>query len=128
MEAVCGLSIGYRTLDSDFDRNGNRILKAVDLFEVSVVSMPMNQRATISTVKAHDLAIAITGIADYERFVRSAYGLSRSVARKLAGKTWPYFAEAVGADQSETELASINQDLELQSAIALLRGASQRIR
>jgi HK97 family phage prohead protease len=51
--AVKGLSIGYRTIDSDVDRtSGVRTLKKVDLWEVSLVTFPMQREAQISGVKA----------------------------------------------------------------------------
>ncbi|MGE3875947.1 MAG: HK97 family phage prohead protease [Parvibaculaceae bacterium] len=53
--ALDGLSIGFRTLKDRFDRpKGIRYVEEVDLVEISVVTFPMNDRATVSTVKAHD--------------------------------------------------------------------------
>ena len=53
--ALDGLSIGFRTLKDRFDRaKGIRYVEEVDLPEVSVVTFPLNPRATVSTVKGHD--------------------------------------------------------------------------
>jgi HK97 family phage prohead protease len=53
--AVDGLSIGFRTLKDRFDRQkGIRYLEEVDVPEVSIVTFPMNPRATVSTVKSDD--------------------------------------------------------------------------
>ena len=54
--AVDGLSIGFRSLKDRFDRaKGVRYLEQLDVPEISVVTFPLNPRATISTVKAgHD--------------------------------------------------------------------------
>ena len=50
--ALKGMSIGYATRDSETDRkSGVRKLKELDLFEVSLVTFPMNELATISRVK-----------------------------------------------------------------------------
>lgn len=46
------LSIGYMTLEADFREDGVRILKKVDLFEVSAVAIPANVNAVITDVKA----------------------------------------------------------------------------
>lgn len=46
------LSIGYVTLDADYDANGVRLLKKVDLFEVSAVAIPANRNAVITAVKS----------------------------------------------------------------------------
>jgi len=47
MKAVQGLSIGFRTLDQDYDKEGARLLKEIELWEVSVVSLPMNPLAQV---------------------------------------------------------------------------------
>lgn len=52
MGAINGLSIGYMPNDFSFDKNGVRMLHDVKLFEISVVSIPMNPEATISAVKS----------------------------------------------------------------------------
>ncbi len=51
METLEGLSIGYITEDADFDRHGVQHLKEVVLFEVSVVTFPMNELARVDSVK-----------------------------------------------------------------------------
>lgn len=52
--AINGLSIGYRTRDFSVEKiEGKtvRVLKEVDLFEVSLVTFPMNAEATVTDVK-----------------------------------------------------------------------------
>lgn len=51
--AVDGLSIGYRTVRSRFDRAKDaRMIEEVDLWEVSIVTFPMNESSRIAAVKA----------------------------------------------------------------------------
>ena len=45
--ALDGLSIGYRTVKSQRDENGRRLLTELDLWEVSVVTFPMLPEARI---------------------------------------------------------------------------------
>lgn len=52
MKAVRGLSIGYQTVERDYDNDGNRLLKEVDLHETSIVSLAMNPKAQIEHVKS----------------------------------------------------------------------------
>lgn len=52
MGAIDSLSIGYRTKDFDYSNSGDRLLKEVDLWEVSVVSFPANELANITAVKS----------------------------------------------------------------------------
>jgi HK97 family phage prohead protease len=46
-----GLSIGYDTMQESFE-NGVRLLKELRLWEVSIVTFPMNTAATINSVKS----------------------------------------------------------------------------
>lgn len=48
-----GLSIGYKVVSDTFDSKGFRHLKAVELFEIGLVSIPANEISTVSpgTVK-----------------------------------------------------------------------------
>ena len=85
MEAVRGLSIGYEVNDYGYDKSGARILKEIDLWEVSVVSMPMNPLATIQHVKSRLSAAGeyVPTIKEFERILRNA-GCSANVAKAIS--------------------------------------------
>lgn len=74
--ALDGLSIGYRTRDYEHDGDG-RILKAVDLYEVSLVTIGANAEALLTSVKAQDMTER-----DFERHLR-AMGFDRTAAKKI---------------------------------------------
>lgn len=57
-ELVKGLSIGFRTKAST-KQGRNRVITALDLFEISLVRNPAHPRAKISAVKSQDSAAAI---------------------------------------------------------------------
>jgi HK97 family phage prohead protease len=60
--AFGGFSIGYSTIDAEFSQNGDvRQLKEVELFEVSVVALPMNPEAVVTGVKDY---LARLGVSD----------------------------------------------------------------
>ena len=80
MGAIDGLSIGYRITDSEFDKDGNRLIKEAELWEISVVTFAMNESATIDAVKAAEMTKT-----ELERFLTGA-GMSRSVAKTLIAK------------------------------------------
>lgn len=46
------LSIGYMTVEAEFRADGIRVLREVDLFEVSAVAIPANRNAVITDVKS----------------------------------------------------------------------------
>lgn len=77
MGAIDGLSIGYRVTEDDWD-GATRIIKEAELWEVSVVTFPMNMEARIDAAKAADLSQR-----DFERRLTQDAGFSRSVARAL---------------------------------------------
>lgn len=53
--ALDGLSIGYRTIRDTMDRVKRvRTLHELDLYEVSIVTMPMNPASTVTAVKTAD--------------------------------------------------------------------------
>lgn len=54
--ALNGLSIGYRVKDSERLPNGGRLLKEIELIEVSLVSIPAASAARITSVKTATVA------------------------------------------------------------------------
>lgn len=51
---ISSMSIGYRTTDTDTDKNGSRLIKALDLVEISIVTFPANTSAVVTQVKSLD--------------------------------------------------------------------------
>lgn len=87
MDAVRGLSIGYRTIDQDFDDDGRRLLKELELWEVSVVSLPMNPLAQVAHAKSQLSAIGeyVPTPREFERTLRDV-GCSQMVAKSILSK------------------------------------------
>ena len=83
MGALKGLSIGFKVNPEkvSYDRRSNkRIIKEVDLMEVSLVTFPMNPKAMIRSVKGESYSIR-----EWENGMRDAFNLSRSEAKVAAG-------------------------------------------
>lgn len=78
MGGLNGLSIGYRVTNADRGQSGVRVIKSAELWEVSVVTFPMNTAARIDAVKSDDLQQYT--LRDIERLLTRDAGLSRSVA------------------------------------------------
>ena len=77
--AIDGLSIGYVTKDYEMEA-GARLLKEVDLFETSLVTMPANAAAMVTSVKNAD-------VRDIEAAFRQM-NFSRSEAKAMASAAW----------------------------------------
>jgi HK97 family phage prohead protease len=88
--AMGGLSIGYRTLQSEPDGN-TRLLKKLDLYEVSPVTFPMNRAAKITAVKGEGVDEIVEKLRagdrlterEFEQLVKGL-GLSNSQAERAA--------------------------------------------
>jgi HK97 family phage prohead protease len=50
--AIDSMSIGYLPVKYDYDKDGVRLLKEIDLYEVSLVTMPMNPGAVVTALKS----------------------------------------------------------------------------
>jgi HK97 family phage prohead protease len=104
-KAMKGLSIGYETLDSENDpkRPGVRILKSVDLWEVSPVNFPAQRRAAVDNVKSYTSGGGLPSLPEFEEFLREA-GFSKSQAKAIAGKGLaPLIRCEAGEDQNALE-------------------------
>lgn len=80
MGALDGLSIGYRTIRDEM-RGNNRILKEVDLWEVSFVTIPADAAATVTGIKS------IATERDCEDALRDM-GFSRREAKAFIARGW----------------------------------------
>lgn len=74
--AIDGLSIGYRTITAEKDTKGQRLLREVELWEVSLVTFPMLPQARVGA-KA-DMAMAET--------LRDLAAAVTDARRRLAGQ------------------------------------------
>jgi HK97 family phage prohead protease len=78
-----GLSIGYRVKDFEVDKKtGVRFLKDLDLMEISLVTMPANQRALVTDVKSVE---DINTLAEAEALLRRS-GFSRDACRAFIAR------------------------------------------
>jgi len=87
-KAVRGLSIGFVTTDRGYDKEGNRLIKEVDLWEVSPVSLAMNPLASVTAAKSR-LSREFEYVPEQHEFKRQLeehlcdIGCSKRVAMRL---------------------------------------------
>ncbi len=78
--AITGMSIGYAAKKWEIDADkGVRKLTEVDLYEVSLVTFPANEKAQITRVKSEDGAFMTER--DFEEFLRDVGRLSQKEAK-----------------------------------------------
>ncbi len=84
--AVGGMSIGYSIPSGGAENGGDaRLLKEIDLYEISLVAVPMNPAAQVTAVKAMDCA----NPRELERLLRDHLSLSKRKAVAASSALWP---------------------------------------
>lgn len=137
MEAVRGLSIGYMTRDQDFDDDGNRLIKEADLWEVSVVSLPMNPLAQVAHVKSRLSAegVYVPTPREFENQFRRM-GCSKQISRRLVSMIFDTSGVTLDVEDEPEETGGTLVDSkaptrcdadEEQEAIAALQAISDSI-
>jgi hypothetical protein len=109
--AVDGLSIGFRAVKGQRDRkSGIRHLKEVDLWEISIVTFPMQPQARIRTIAARPFAGRVPTTREFERWLTRDAGLTRMEARAVARGGLQGLAalrDAAAGPQESAELAGL---------------------
>lgn len=83
---ITGLSIGYAVKRNTIDKKaGVNRLHELDLFEISVVTNPMNDAARGIALKA---AENVSSIREFEEFLRDVGGFSWAKSKRLASVGW----------------------------------------
>jgi HK97 family phage prohead protease len=104
MGALSGLSIGYSVVTEEYDRSRDaRLLKKINLWEVSPVTFPANGDARVAAVKATD-----SSYRGLERILRDV-GFSRSESKLIASRGLGALREAEATDSvmSDDEVAAL---------------------
>lgn len=81
-KALGGMSIGYREIliEQDHDEKVTNLLE-LDLWEVSIVTFPANEEATVDSVKSALAGGGLPTLPEFEKFLRDAgFSKSQSVA------------------------------------------------
>lgn len=103
MGALSGLSIGYSVVREEYDRQRDaRLLKQINLWEVSPVTFPANGDARVESVKTTD-----SGYRGLERILRDV-GFSRSESKLIASRGLGALREAEAIKElSDDEVAAL---------------------
>lgn len=107
MGALNGLSIGFKTRQAEFERKTNtRTILEADLYEISVVTVPANERAVIASVKS---AEDVKTTPDLEELLMQDEGLTPEDAKAVASK---FISKAdVDAENERRAIAEIKRAL-----------------
>lgn len=107
MGALDGMSIGFRVNPEkvSYDkRSRRRYIKEVDLMEVSLVTFPMNPKATVRSVKGEEISIR-----EWENGLRDVFHLSRSEAKVAAAAVTKSFSDQRDAENNAELVDAIKE-------------------
>lgn len=107
-KAIDGLSVGFRTIKARKDtRSGVRHIIEADLWEISVVTFPMQPLARIAQVKSGPLPT----IREFERWLTRDAGLSRQDARIVIAKGFATLAQKFQPEEPRDAFSKSNQSM-----------------
>ncbi len=107
-KAVDGLSVGFRTMKARKDaRTGIRHITEADLWEISVVTFPMQPAARIGQVKSGTLPT----IREFERWLTRDAGLSRQEARTVIAKGFATLAQKFRPEEPRDAFSNDSQSM-----------------
>lgn len=113
--ALDGMSIGYSVRSREKDRaTGVTHLKELRLFEVSIVTFPMNEESRVDAVKAALEEGALPTLPEFEKFLREA-GFSKTQATAIASGG---LVKLLRSESGDTEAKKTLSD-----ALAILKSA-----
>jgi len=105
--ALSGLSIGYTTTLDEWDEAGQvRILREVDLWEISMVTFPAGDSARLTSVKSIS---GLESLSDCELFLRDA-GLSKSQVVAFVSRVK---ALAMRSDSADADAIAVKNALQI---------------
>lgn len=108
--AITGLSIGYSPTTYEIDKDkGVRRLTEIELYEVSFVTFPANERAQLTRVKNVDGSMMTER--EFEEFLRDAGQLSHRDAKVIVSQGYKALMNQrdVGTDAQERMTKLLNQ-------------------
>jgi hypothetical protein len=110
--AITGLSIGYRPVEIE-ERQGARILKQIELVEISIVESPADNGAHVENVKA--ALDAVETLKEIESLLRDAGGFSRTEATAIVSRVKAISQPRDAELKVEDETAILRAILKLKS-------------
>lgn len=117
--AVDGLSIGYRVVEADSRKDGARVIRKAELWEVSLVTFPMNRAARASAKTDERRAMMAKAIKDMdaldvrglERLLREAAGFTRDEAKQFLHRHGALIAAREASARNAADAAAATKRL-----------------
>ena len=109
-----GMSIGYRVPKGGMEETDDvRVLKQIDLIEVSVVTTPADDHARIQLDSVKSRFERIVTIRDVEDFLRDEGNFSKAAAQAFISRFKGVLSESAPVDVTDAVLATLRKQLNL---------------
>lgn len=105
-----GLSMGYKTLRHRLEGKARQLIE-VALHEISLVTIPMNDRTRVISVKDILDSGGVPSVREFEAFLRDAGGFSKTTAAQFASACKPHLRGEPEAKAND-ELAEFYRGLQ----------------
>lgn len=110
--ALNGLSIGYVVSKYEVDEDEKTFtLTEIDLWEVSLVTFPANERARVEGVKARDEISGLASLKACERYLRDVGGFSQRNATAMVSKMSKLATDERDAQKALTQIQRNSEKL-----------------
>lgn len=127
---IDGLSIGYSVVDAEIDPEAKiRVLKQVNLFEISLVSFPMNPKAVTTDVKQLKNEIDnAESLADIEKVLKKG-GFTQKQIRAIVSKVKKFSTQCdVAAEKTPEPQCDVGGDETQKAVLQELKNLTNLIR
>lgn len=98
--ALTGLSIGWEPKRTTRQSDGTRVVAEAELYEGSLVPVPMNDKARVTAIKS------ICSARDIAELLQDA-GISGRKAKAAAGAAWKAISQSESEEAADAELAAL---------------------
>ena len=116
------LSIGFRIKEYEYDKDGNRLIKNLELFEFSLVTIPANDQAIVTGLKSAEMTER-----EFEKFLRDN-GFDRTAAKTITSQGFKGYQNVLrdaGVDTPNDDLRDADEVVKtLSNLLQTLKGES----
>lgn len=103
--AIDGMSIGYRVKSAEELPDNRRLLKEIELIEISVVEEPADLNATVAEIKS--ALETANSLKEIESLLRDVGGFSRVDAKHLVSKINSLYQREAEAEKQKQDIANL---------------------
>ena len=130
--SIDSMSIGFRPIvEERNEKTGARTLKEIDLFEISLVTFPANEKAIVTGVKSEfgiDDVENIKSKKDFEDLLKSAGAFSRKACTYLSSNFINIQSESGITNKDQKQSESVKSQSDLDELLGSMKNLTNKMR